>query len=123
MKFILIFLMLVAPMSWAGAKQITASAPAPIKTTYDSASTQSQVIECIGNMIKILNQTDSVLAFGFGRVNSTPQADYSFVPPGPNSGHAFKNSTVAGSGTYIYIRAPNAEEDSGTVQVSCTTED
>lgn len=121
MKFLVLFFLPI--LAFAGAAQITASGGSPIPTSYSATNSQSRVLECIGNTIKILNQTDSVLAFGLGRSNAAPDADYSFIPPGPNSGHTVKPQGFSGSGTYLYIRAPNAAETSGTVQVSCTTED
>lgn len=123
MKFLLIVLLMVPQFSWAAARHVTASGGSPIPTAYSASNSQSQIVECAGNTIKILNQTESVLFFGFGRASAAPELDLSFVPPGPGAGHTIRPDGGPGSGVYLYIRAPAGAVTSGTVEVSCTTEE
>lgn len=102
--------------------QVTASGGSPIPASYATDS-QSKVIQCgQSNVIEVLNQTSSVLAVSFTRDGSTaPSSDFGFVPPGANSGTRY--FLTIGNGTYIYIRSAGSAISSGTVQVSCWTED
>lgn len=102
--------------------QITASGGSPIPASYSTGS-QSQAVQCSqSNVIEVLNQTSSVLAVSFSRdASSAPSSDFGFVPSGANSGTRY--FLTIGNGTYIYIRSAGSAITSGTVQVSCWTED
>ena len=121
MKNILIALALFALPLYGKGIQITATGGAPIPTSFSSSNSQSQVMECQGNVAEVLNQTASVIAVGFGTSSATPPFDYNFVPPGPAAGHRIKPR--GGIGSFIYIRSAGTAVTSGTVQVACYHEE
>ena len=102
--------------------QVTASGGSPIPTAY-ATDAQSRVIQCSqSNVVEVLNQTSAVLAVSFARdASSVPVSDFGFVPPGTNSGTRYY--MTIGNGTYVFIRSAGSAVTSGTVQVSCWSED
>jgi len=121
-KAFIVLSLLVATKAFPYGVNITASGGSPIPASYSTGS-QSQVVQCSqSNTIEVLNQTSAVLAVSFSRDSSTaPSSDFGFVPPGANSGTRYY--ITIGNGTYIYIRSAGSAVSSGTVQVSCWTED
>ena len=120
----ILFLILLSPLlALAGGTQITASGGSPIPTSFSASNTQSQVQECQGNVIEIMNETSTKLAVGLATSGSAPSTDYKYVPSGPLSWSIIKPKGGSSSGTYIYIRSAGSAITSGTVTVSCTYED
>jgi hypothetical protein len=124
MRFVVFFLLFLIPVNGYGAAtQITASGGSPIPIAFSASNAQSQVRACPGNVVEVLNQTSTALAVGFGRSSSVPSSDYVFVPPGPNSGHVIRPKGGLNAADYVYIRSAVSAITSGTVQVSCYTEE
>lgn len=123
MKLLLALLLLPVTV-FATGSQITASGGSPIPTAFSASNAQSQIQECQGNVIEIMNETSSKLAVGFAPSSSAPTSDFKYVPSGPLSWTVIKPKGGFSSGTYVYLRsASGSTVTSGSVTVSCTYED
>lgn len=124
MKHILALVLILPAMALGQGTKITGTGGAPIPTAFSATDTKSQVQECKGNVVEILNLTAAEIGFGFGTSSSVPAYDYSFVPPGPNSGGRYKPKGGLSSGTYVYIRSASGSAlTSLSVLVSCYNEE
>lgn len=122
-KLLTLAIALIGATAFCGGTQITASGGSPIPTAFSASNTQSQVQECQGNVIEVQNESATKLVIGFGTSAAVPPFDYKFVPSGPLAWQSFRPKGGFGSGTYIYIRSAGSAVTSGTVSVSCTSED
>lgn len=93
-----------------------------------SASAGSQVMECQGNVVEIVNYTDAPLAVGFGQALVVPPSDYAYVPTG--SGSASTSAATArfkpkgGVGLWLYVRTVSGSTaTAGLVLASCYNEE
>lgn len=123
MRFSLLILLFLPGLLLGKGTSITASGGSPIPTAFSISNTQSQIQECQGNVIEVLNQTTAVLAMGFGTVTAAPGFTFTFIPPGPASGHSIKPKGGSGAGTYVYLKSAGSSITSGTAQVSCYYEE
>lgn len=123
MKKLLLFLALTCnALAFAKGTAITASGGSPIPTAFSTSDSQSKVIECQGNVVEILNLTETALAYGFGRTASVPSFDFAYTLPGSTtvgSGVLVKPLGGMSSGDYVFIRSMGSAITSGTVLVSC----
>jgi hypothetical protein len=124
MRIVFLALLLNSGLAFAAGYTVNAQVGSTIPTAYSTSSTESRVGECIGNKVTVINQTDSVLAVGFGTASSVPSTDFDFVPAGPGAGTILVPKHGLSAGQYIYFRsAGTAAEDSGRVYVGCKLEE
>lgn len=91
-----------------------------IPASFTEGNASSELFQCAGDVVEVLNQTTAVLAVGFsGSSSAAAQTDFAYVPSGPKSGNSFKLRNPL-SGDWVYIRSVSGSAiTSGTVQVSC----
>lgn len=90
-----------------------------IPTTFTEGNSGSELFQCSGNVVEILNQTSEVIAVGFSSsASSAAQTDFAYIPAGPKSGNSMKLGGPL-SGEWLYIRSVGSAISSGTVQASC----
>lgn len=103
--------------------QITFSGEAPSTTSFSASNSQSRTMACEGNTVEVMNNTTAILAIGISEAGTVPSSDYKYVPAGPAAGTRFKPKGGLSYGLYLYIRTPGGAITSGTVEISCTTEE
>lgn len=103
--------------------QLTFSGGSPSTQDYSTSNSQSKAMACEGNTIEVLNQVEAIVAVGFSDGNGVPSFDYKYIPAGPGAGTRIRPKGGLSSGLYVYIRTPNGAVTSGTIQISCTTEE
>lgn len=118
--FFVLLLVLFMQCNSVYAKGVSVDASANnIPTSFTEGDSGSELFQCSGNVVEILNQTAEVLAIGFsGSASSPAQTDFAYIPSGPKSGNSIKLRSAL-SGEWIYIRSVGSAISSGTVQVSC----
>lgn len=90
-----------------------------IPTSFTEGDSGSELFQCSGNVVEVLNQTSEVLAVGFsGSASAAAQTDFAYIPAGPKSGNSLKLKSPL-SGEWVYLRSLGSAISSGTVQVAC----
>lgn len=107
----------------AQAVQLTFSSESPSAVNYSTTNSQSKAMACSGNTVEVLSHTDAIVAIGIADGNNVPSQDYKYIPAGPGSGTRFRPKGGLSYGLYIYVRTPAGAVSSGTVEISCTTEE
>lgn len=123
MRFIVLLFSMMSFFAMGKGVQITASGGSPIPNAYSASDSQSKALECQGNVVEIMNESSTKLAFEFGTSSTAPTTDYKFVPAGPGSWTVAVPKGGMGSGTYLYIRSAGSAITSGTYTASCTFEE
>lgn len=124
MHKLLLLALLVPLMAIAKGTVVTATGGAPIPTSFSASDAHSQVMECQGNVLEVINYPEVPLAVGFGTSTTAPAFDYAYVPTGSGGVGRFKPKGGMSGGQYVYIRAAGgATATSDSVFVSCYYEE